>query len=233
MATAHINAADGAFAETILLPGDPLRAKFIAETFLENAKEVTNVRGMLGYTGTYKGKPISVMGHGMGMPSVGIYAHELITQYGVKNLIRIGSCGSYQEDIKVRDVIAVMGASTDSNFVNQYNLDGHFSVIADYDLLTKSVEVAKEKGIDIKVGNVLSSDVFYSANRDGWKKWADMGILAVEMEAAALYMTANFLGAKAMCLLTVSDSLVTHEATTAEERQTTFTQMMDIALELA
>ena len=232
--TAHIGVSEeGLIAETILLPGDPLRAKFIAENFLEDAVQFNTVRNMFGYTGTYKGKRISVMGTGMGIPSIGIYSYELIHFYGVKNLIRIGSCGSYQKDVNLYDVIIGMGACTNSNYASQYNLPGTYAPIASYELLSKAVNVAKEKEIDVKVGNILSSDIFYNDTPDVWQKWANMGVMAVEMEAAALYMNAAAAGVNALCILTVSDSLVTHEATTAEERQTAFTKMMEIALELA
>lgn len=232
--TPHIGVSEqGIIAETVLLPGDPLRAKFIAETFLENPVQFNTVRNMFGYTGTYKGKKISVMGTGMGMPSIGIYSYELIHFYGVKNLIRIGSAGSIQEDVKVRDIVIGMAASTNSNFARQYDLPGTYAPNASWKLLKKATDIAKEKGINVTVGNVLSSDVFYDDNPDAWKKWAKMGVLAIEMEAAALYMNANRAGANALCILTISDSLVTHELTSAEERQTTFTQMMEIALELA
>lgn len=232
--TPHINVSEkGIIAETVLLPGDPLRAKFIAETFLEDPIQFNTVRNMFGFTGTYKGKKISVMGTGMGMPSIGIYSYELMNFYGVKNLIRIGSCGSFQESVKVRDIVIGMAASTNSNYASQYNLPGTYAPTASWQLLKKAVDVAHEKGIEPKVGNILSSDIFYDADPDVWKKWAAMGILAVEMEAAALYMNAAQAGANALCILTVSDSLVTHEATTSEERQNSFTQMMEIALELA
>lgn len=232
--TPHINVSEqGIIAETILLPGDPLRAKFIAETYLENPVQFNTVRNMYGYTGTYKGKKISVMGTGMGMASIGIYSYELIHFYGVKNLIRIGSCGSFQDSVKVRDIVIGMAASTNSNFASQYSLPGTFAPTASWELLKKATDVAKEKGIDVKVGNIYSSDIFYDEDSEVWKKWAKMGILAVEMEAAALYMNAARAGVNALCVLTVSDSLVTHEATTAEERQNSFTQMMEIALELA
>jgi purine-nucleoside phosphorylase len=232
--TPHIGVSEqGIIAETVLLPGDPLRAKFIAETYLENPVQFNTVRNMFGYTGTYKGRKISVMGTGMGMPSIGIYSYELMNFYGVKNLIRIGSCGSFQKDVKVRDIIIGMGASTNSNFASQYGLPGTFSAIASWELLKKATDIAKDKGIEVKVGNILSSDIFYDDDQDAWKKWAKMGIMAVEMEAAALYLNATRCGANALTILTVSDSLVTHEATTAEERQNTFTQMMEIALELA
>lgn len=232
--TPHINVAEkGIIAETVLLPGDPLRAKFIAETFLENPVQFNTVRNMYGYTGTYKGKKVSVMGTGMGMPSIGIYSYELIHFYGVKNLIRVGSCGSMQENVKVRDIVIGMAASTNSNYGSQYDLPGTLAPTASWQLLKKAVDAANSKGIEPKVGNILSSDIFYDEDSESWKKWAKMGVLAVEMEAAALYMNAARARANALCILTVSDSLVTHEATTAEERQTTFTQMMEIALELA
>ncbi len=188
---------------------------------------------MLGYTGTYGGQKISVMGTGMGMPSIGIYSHELIHLYGVKNLIRVGSCGSFQEEVKVRDIVIGMAASTNSNYASQYGLPGTYAPTASWSLLKKAVDVAARKGIPVKVGNILSSDIFYDDNPEAWKKWARMGIMAVEMEAAALYMNANRAGVNALCLLTVSDSLVTHELVSAEARQNTFTQMMEIALELA
>ena len=232
--TPHIECKEqGIIAETVLLPGDPLRAKFIADTFLEDVVQFNTVRNMFGYTGTYKGKKISVMGSGMGIPSIGIYSYELIHFYGVKNLIRIGSCGSIREDVKIRDVIIGMGACTNSNYAAQYELPGTYAPIASWELLNKAVTVANEKGIKVKVGNILSSDTFYDAQKDSWKKWASMGVMGIEMEAAALYMNAAYAGVNALCILTVSDSLVTHELTTAEERQNTFTQMMEIALELA
>ncbi|MBT9135813.1 MAG: Purine nucleoside phosphorylase DeoD-type [Firmicutes bacterium] len=232
--TPHIGVIDqGVIAETILLPGDPLRAKFIAEKYLPDAVQFNAVRNMLGYTGTYGGQKISVMGTGMGMPSIGIYSHELIHLYGVKNLIRVGSCGSFQEEVKVRDIVIGMAASTNSNYASQYGLPGTYAPTASWSLLKKAVDVAARKGIPVKVGNILSSDIFYDDNPEAWKKWARMGIMAVEMEAAALYMNANRAGVNALCLLTVSDSLVTHELVSAEARQNTFTQMMEIALELA
>ena len=232
--TPHIECKEqGVIAETVLLPGDPLRAKFIADTFLEDVIQFNTVRNMFGYTGTYKGKKISVMGSGMGIPSIGIYSYELIHFYGVKNLIRIGSCGSIREDVKIRDVIIGMGACTNSNYAAQYELPGTYAPIASWELLNKAVTVANEKGIDVKVGNILSSDTFYDAQKDSWKKWASMGVMGIEMEAAALYMNAAYAGVNALCILTVSDSFVTHELTSAEERQNTFTQMMEIALELA
>jgi len=232
--TPHINVSEqGIIAETVLMPGDPLRAKFIAETYLENPVQFNTVRNMFGFTGTYKGKKISIMGSGMGIPSIGIYSYELIHFYGVKNIIRIGSCGAIQEDVKIRDIIIGMSASTNSNYASQYDLPGTFAPTASWALMKKAVAIADSKGIETKVGNILSSDIFYDDDSDTWKKWARMGVLAIEMEAAALYMNAARAGVNALCVLTVSDSLVSHEATTAEERQTSFTNMMEIALELA
>lgn len=232
--TPHIQAGEkGAIAETILLPGDPLRAKFIAENYLKDSVQFNSIRNILGYTGTYKGKKVSVMGTGMGMPSIGIYTYELINFYGVKNLIRVGSCGSYREDVKVRDIVLAMSASTNSNYAAQYNLPGTFAPTASWELLKKAVDIAAEKNIEVKVGSVFSSDIFYNDDPNAWKQWAKMGLLAVEMESAALYMNAARAGVNALCILTVSDSLVSHEETTAEERQNTFTQMMEIALEMA
>lgn len=232
--TPHIQATSkDQIAETILLPGDPLRARFIADTFLENVTQFNETRNMLGFTGTCNGKRISVMGTGMGMPSIGIYSYELIHFYGVKNLIRIGSAGSLQPDLHVRDIVIGMGACTNSAFADQYNLPGPFAPIASWPLLKKAVDVAADNGIAVRVGNILSSDIFYDDDAEIWKKWARMGVLAVEMEAAALYLNAARAGANALCILTISDSLVTHEATTAQERQETFTDMMKIALALA
>ncbi len=232
--TPHINVGEqGIIAETVLMPGDPLRAKFIAETYLENPVQFNTVRNMYGFTGTYKGKKISVMGSGMGMPSIGIYSYELINFYGVKNIIRIGSCGAIQEDIKIRDIVIGISASTNSNYASQYGLPGSFAPTASWSLAKKAAEIAESKGIPTRVGNILSSDIFYDDDPDTWRKWARMGVLAIEMEAAALYMNAARAGVNALCILTVSDSLVSHEVTTAEERQTSFTNMMEIALELA
>lgn len=233
MATVHNQADKSDFAKTVLMPGDPLRAKYIAENFLENVKLVNEVRGMLGYTGTYRGRPISVMGSGMGMPSIGIYSYELFAFYDVQNIVRIGSCGGYSEKVHVRDVILAQGACTNSNFAAQYGLNGTFAPIADFSLLMKSKQIADDLKIPVAVGNVFSSDVFYTASGEAWKQWADMGVLAVEMEAAALYMNAARLGKKALCILTVSDHFVHEEATTSEEREKTFTDMMKIALELS
>ncbi|RXK18574.1 purine-nucleoside phosphorylase [Macrococcus sp. DPC7161] len=232
--TPHIKPENNPIAETILLPGDPLRAKFIAETYLEDVVQFNEVRNMFGYTGTYKGKRISVMGTGMGIPSIGIYSYELIHTFGVKNLIRVGSCGAMQENVNVYDIIIAQGASTDSNYVNQYGLPGHYAPIADFDLLSRAKKLADEKGAVSHVGNVLSSDIFYNANQEATDKWRSMGILAVEMESAGLYMNAAYAGGdvRALGIFTVSDHLLTHEATTPEERQTSFTKMMEIALEI-
>ena len=233
MTTPHIGAEIGEIAETILLPGDPLRAKFIAETYLEDVVQFNAVRNMLGYTGTYKGKKVSVMGTGMGAASIGIYSHELIHTYGVKNLIRVGSCGAYDKNLKLYDIILGMGASTNSSYGHQYKLPGTYSSIASWDLLYKAKQVADEKGIELHVGNILSSDVFYNYYPEEFEKWAAMGVLAVEMEAYALYCNAAAAGVNALTILTVSDSLVTKLETTSEERETGFTKMMEIALELA
>ena len=233
MTTAHISGSKGEIAETILLPGDPLRAKFIADTYLEDIVQFNDVRNMLGYTGTYKGKRISVMGTGMGVASIGIYSYELIHFYGVKNLIRVGSCGAYDGNLKLYDIIFAMGACTNSNYAHQYNLPGTYSAIASWDLLEKAKKVADKKGIEVNVGNVLSSDVFYNKDSQAYKRWAEMGILAVEMEAYSLYCNAQAAGVNALTILTVSDSLVTKQETTSKERENSFTKMMDIALELA
>lgn len=232
MSTPHNLARPGDFARTVLMPGDPLRAQFIAETFLTGAKLVNNVRGIHGYTGTYRDTPVSVMASGMGMPSIGIYSHELYTQYGVENIMRIGSAGAISGKLKLRDVIAAQGACTNSNFAHQYQLPGAFAPIADFKLLETAVAVARRMGVEMPVGNLLSSDTFYDAS-DSTMQWAKMGVLAVEMEAAALYMTAASLGKRALAICSISDSLVTGEELSAEERQTTFTTMMEIALHTA
>ena len=231
--TAHNSAKAGDFAKTVLMPGDPLRAKYIAETYLENPRQVNAVRTMFGYTGTYKGKEISVMGGGMGMPSIGIYSYELFNFYDVDQVIRIGSAGAFQDNIKLMDVVIGMGACTDSNYAYQYGLPGTFAPIADYELLNRAVETAKRQGTNVVVGNVLSSDVFYNAMSNVNDLWRDMGVLAVEMEAAALYMNAAKAGKKALCMLTISDHLYTGESLSAEDRQLGFGKMMEIALELA
>lgn len=227
----HINAKENQIAESILLPGDPLRAKFIAENFLEDVICYNEVRGMYGFTGRYKGKRVSVQGTGMGMPSISIYVNELIQSYGVKNLIRVGTCGSFQESVKVRDIVIGMAASTDSN-INKIRFNGRdFAPTASFKLLKKAHDLAVEKGFDPKVGNIFSSDTFYNDNPEEWKQWAKFGCLAVEMEAAALYTLAAKYGVDALAILTVSDHLVSGEATTAEERQLTFTNMMEVALD--
>ncbi len=226
----HIEAKKGDIADTILLPGDPMRAKFIAENFLENTFCYNKVRGMYGYTGTYKGKRISVQGTGMGMPSISIYATELIDHYGVKNLVRVGSCGSYQEDVKVRDVLLAQAASTDSSLIDRWFDRMNYAPLADYGLLEKAVASAGARDIDVKVGNILSTDVFYKENPGEWKKWADFGVLAVEMEAAALYTIAARKRVRALAILTVSDSLVSGESTSSDEREKTFKDMVEIAL---
>jgi len=229
----HIGAKKGDIAETILLPGDPLRAKWIAETFLENPKCFNEVRGMLGYTGVYQGKRVSVMGTGMGVPSISIYAHELITQFGVKNLIRVGSSGSYQEHIKLRDVVLAMAASSNSG-VNELRFGGaDYAPTADFELFQKAVDAAKSKNIPIKAGNVFTSDEFYADDFESYKKWSKFGVLCVEMESAGLYTVAAKHNAKALTILTISDSLVTGERTSSKERETTFKDMIAIALELA
>ena len=233
MATPHITSNFGDFAKTVLMPGDPLRAKFIAETYLDDYKLVNNVRGINGYTGYYKGKRVSVMASGMGQPSIGIYSYELFKFYGVESIIRIGSCGSLNKDLHVRDIIVAMGACTNGNYARQYELPGDFAPIADFDLLKKAVKCLENQNVNFKVGNILSSDTFYDES-NSTLKWAKMGVLGVEMEAAALYMNAAFLGKKALAILTVSDSLIyPEENTTAEERQDSFTKMMEVALEIA
>lgn len=229
----HIEAKKGEIAETILLPGDPLRAKWIAHTFFENPKLFNNVRGMLGYTGTFKGKPVSTMGTGMGVPSISIYAHELITDYGVKNLIRVGSAGSYQKHVKIRDIVLAMAASSTSG-VNEMRFGGaDFAPTADFGLFQKAVDAAKAKNIVVKAGNVLTSDEFYGDDIEAYKKWSKFGVLCVEMESAGLYTVAAKHNVNALSILTISDSLVTGERTTSKERETTFKEMIEIALELA
>jgi len=233
MATPHINANPGAFGKTVLMPGDPLRAKYIAENFLENPVLVNNVRGVQGYTGTYKGVKVSVMASGMGMPSIGIYSYELFNFFGVENILRVGSAGSLNKDVKIRDIVLGMGASTNSNFVRQYQLPGTYAPIADYTLLSEAIKASENIGATFHVGNILSSDTFYDAQDDANAKWQKVGIMAIEMEAAALYMNAAYAGKRALAILTISDSIVTGEATTAEERQNSFTEMMRIALDTA
>ena len=228
--TAHIKANPSDFAKTVLMPGDPLRSKFVAETFLENPRLVNNVRGVQGYTGTYKGVPITVMASGMGMPSIGIYSYELYNFFGVENIIRIGSAGALADHVNLRDVIIGMGACTNSCYQDQYNLNGKYAPIANFELLSHAVEAAKNLGVNYHVGNILSSDIFYHADpafNDAWRK---MGVLGIEMEAAALYMNAAVAGKRALAICTVSDHITRGEALDADARQTSFTDMMNIAL---
>ena len=234
MSTPHNAAEKGQFAKVCLMPGDPLRAKFIAENFLEDAVQVTGVRGMNGYTGRYKGHEVSVMGHGMGMPSVGIYSYELYAFYDVEKIIRIGSAGGMEPSLDLGDIVIAQGACTDSNYGAQYQLPGTFAPLADYGMLSTAVEMSKKQGCRFMVGNVLSSDVFYSANATASERWLSMRVLCAEMECAALYMNAAYLGKKALGLLTISDLIGDpNRAMTAEERQTKFRDMMTIALETA
>lgn len=231
--TPHIQPNGTKIAKTVLMPGDPLRAKYIAENFLENVEQFNEVRNMFGYTGTYKGKEVSVMGSGMGIPSIGIYSYELYNFFDVDTIIRVGSCGAMQEDIQLYDIIIGQGASTNSNYVDQFQIPGNFAPLADFDLIVKAKEAADQLGARTHVGNVLSSDTFYNANENFNQKWIDMGILGVEMESAGLYLNAIKAGKRALGIFTVSDHLLRDEATTAEERQNSFTQMMEVALEIA
>jgi purine-nucleoside phosphorylase len=226
----HLEAKKGEIAETVLLPGDPMRAKWISETFLENAICYNDVRGMFGYTGFYKGKKVSVQGTGMGIPSALIYCHELINEYGVKNLIRVGSSGAYQKEVKIRDIVIAMAASSTSGINNSRFINADYSPTANFDLFMKACLYAKDKQIPIKSGNVLSADEFYEDDFDSYKKWAAYGVLCVEMETAGLYTIAAKFNVKALSILTISDSLVTKERTTAEERESTFYKMIEIAL---
>ena len=229
----HIGAKQGEIASTVLMPGDPLRAKFIAETMLEDVVCYNEVRGMYGYTGTYKGKRVSVQGSGMGIPSISIYATELVQFYGVKNLIRIGTCGSIQPDIQVRDVILAMSASSNSN-INRRIFNGmDYAPTASFELLKKAYDFSIEQGLKVNVGNILSSDTFYNEDPEEWKMWAKFGVMGIEMEAAGLYTIAAKHKVNALAILTVSDNIVTGEETSAMERQTTFTKMVEIALSLA
>lgn len=229
--TPHIGAKYGDIAKTVIMAGDPLRAKFMAENFLENPVQFNNVRGMLGFTGTYEGKPVSVMGHGMGCPSIGIYTYELFNFYDVETIVRVGSAGSINHDLKLGNLVIAQGACTNSNFAIQYELPGSFAPIANFDLVRGAVEACERMGIPYKVGNVLSSDLFYVENAHN-DKWMNMGVLAVEMEAVALYMNAARAGKRALTICTISDHILTGEATSAEERQTTFTNMMKVAFSL-
>ncbi|MGF1741793.1 purine-nucleoside phosphorylase [Vibrio profundum] len=233
MTTPHINAQMGDFAETVLMPGDPLRAKYIAENFLEDVQQVCDVRNMFGYTGTYKGKKVSVMGHGMGIPSACIYVHELIAEYGVKNIIRVGSCGAVRDDVNLMDVVIAMGASTDSK-VNRIRFNSHdFAAIADFELLETAVAQARAQEVSVKVGNVFSADLFYSPEPEIFEKMKKLGMLGVDMEAAGIYGVAADLGAKALTILTVSDHILRGEKLSSEERQKSFNEMMNVALETA
>lgn len=231
--TPHINAEPTDFAETVLMPGDPLRSKYIAEHYFDDAVLINNVRGVQGYTGTYNGTKVTVMASGMGMPSMGIYSYELYNFFGVQNIIRIGSAGGMSEKVKVRDIVIGMGACTNSNYACQYNIKGVFAPIADYDIMKIAVEKCEQAGVAYHVGNILSSDTFYCDDAGASKQYMKMGVLATEMEAAALYMNAARSGKSALAVCTVSDHLITGESTTAEERQNSFTQMMEIALETA
>ena len=231
--TPHINANPEDFAKTVLMPGDPLRSKFIAENFLTDAKLINTVRGIQGYTGYYNGKRVSVMASGMGMPSIGIYSYELFNFFGVENIIRIGSAGGISEQVKMRDIIVGMGACTTSNYAVQYGLEGTYAPIASYELVKAVVEEAEKLGAPYAVGNLLSSDIFYNANPEAREKWTRMGVLGVEMEAAALYMNAAYAGKRALAICTVSDHLLTGEAVDAEARQNSFTEMMKVALNVA
>lgn len=231
--TPHIEASrPDQIAPSILLPGDPLRARFIAENFLSDVEQFNSIRNMLGYTGNYAGKKISVMGTGMGMPSIALYTYELIHFYGVKNLIRIGSCGAMQPDVQLNDILAAMSTCTDSAYARQFNLPGDYAPTASWKLLRQAALTADRKGMNLKVGSVVTSDTFYDADPETWKKWAAMGVLAVEMEAAALYMNAAFAKVDALALFTVSDSMISKAVLTAEERQTAFAEMIELALEL-
>ncbi len=233
MATAHINAKQGDFASTVLMPGDPLRARFIAENYLENAVLVNNVRGVQGYTGTYKGKRVSVMASGMGMPSIGIYSYELFNFFGVNNIIRVGSAGALQTNIHIRDIVIGMGCSTDSNFAANFKLPGTLAPLCSYELMSKCTDVAKEMGVTYHVGNLLSTDIFYGDDETASGTWAKMGVMAVEMEGAALYINAARAKKNALVICTISDHIITGEQTTAEERQSSFGEMITLALETA
>jgi len=234
MPTPHNNAKYGDFAKVVLMPGDPLRAKWMAETYLHDVKLVNTVRNAFAYTGlTKNGKRISIMCSGMGQPSIGIYSYELFTQYGVESIIRVGTCGGYQEKVNLYDIIIASVASTDSNWAHQYNISGTLSAGPDYDLLEAAVKAARKRNVNVHVGNVVSADIFYNADKDGWTKWADMGILAVEMEAYSLYCNAMKLGKKALCILTCSDSFVLKGEIPADERQSGLARMIEIGIETA
>ncbi len=233
MSTPHNSAEKGAFAKTVLMPGDPLRAKFIAETYLEEPKLVNNVRGIQGYTGTYKGVPVSVMASGMGMPSMAIYSYELFNMYGVENILRVGSAGAVSMELKLRDIVLGQGACTSSSMQDNFGVHGHFAPIADFDLLRCAAQICEERKLRYKAGNLISSDIFYNDDPAFNQPLLNLGALAVEMEAAALYMNAARAGKRALAICTISDHVLTGEATSAEERQTTFNEMMELALEVA
>lgn len=230
--TPHIEAKEGEIAKTVIKAGDPLRAKFMAEKYLDNPTIYNQVRGMFGYTGTYKGKRVSIQGHGMGIPSIGIYTYELFNFYDVDTIIRVGSAGAIDDDLNIGDIVMGMGACTNSNYARQYNLCGTFAPIADFGLLSKAVSEAERQGFRYKVGNLYSSDTFYDDDENSLKQWQKMGVLAVEMEAPALYMNAARAGKKALCICTISDCPFKNIATTSEQRQTGFTNMMEVALAL-
>lgn len=233
MSTPHIAAEPGDFAKTVLMPGDPLRSQFIAETYLEDRRLVNNVRGVQGYTGTYKGVPVSVMASGMGMPSIGIYSYELFNFFGVENILRVGTAGAMHADLHIGDVVLAQGACTNGNFGSQYQTCGNFAPIADWGLLRCAAEIMDERAIPYRVGNVFSSDIFYNEDEKCTPNWQKLGVLAVEMEAAALYMNAARAGKHALGIMTISDSLVSDESASPEERQTSFHTMMELALEVA
>lgn len=233
MSTPHNEARKGEIAKVVLMCGDPLRAKFIAENFLDDYKLVNSVRNMYCYTGYYKGKAVSVAGSGMGIPSMGIYSYELYNEYDVETIIRVGTAGAYIEGVNVGDIVLALGACTNSNYASQFNLNGTYSAIATYDLVEKGVKAAKENGYSYHVGNVFSSDIFYDENKETWKKWANLNVLAVEMESYALYINAARANKKALTVLSVSDSFITNESTSSETRQIGFTKMMKLALEVA
>ena len=233
MATPHNKAEKGEIAKTVLMCGDPLRAKFIAENYLENYKLVNSVRNMYCYTGFYKGKEVSVAGSGMGVPSMAIYSHELFGDYDVDTIIRVGTAGAYNEKVKIGDIVFGLGVSSDSNYASQFNLNGHFSAVADFSLVEKGVNIAKKSNLNYHVGNILCSDIFYNEDKEDWKKWAKLGVLAVEMESYALYINAAKFNKKALTVLSISDSFITKEAISTEARQNGFTNMMKLVLEIA
>ena len=231
--TPHIVCEEGDFAKTVLMPGDPLRARYIAETFLEDSREIQNVRGILAFTGKYKEKTLSIMASGMGIPSMAIYSYELYKYFGVERIIRIGTAGSINNKLKLKDVIIAQGACTDSNFMSKYDLDGFYSPVADYDLMVSAVETAKKLGLDAKIGNVLTTDMYYYEKTEEYKKWAELGVFAVEMEVAALYVTAAKMGKQALGICTISNEINTENECTVEERQTALNEMIELALDTA